>query len=110
MAVTPKSIADGQLPASKGTLYTVPASTAALITITLSATGGSARTVNIYVKRSGSSSRLITPKDLTLNPGDAAYIDHAGRPYALSAGDEVEGDASAATEIDYLIDGMEIAV
>ena len=107
MAVTPKTLAAGQLPASKTTLYTVPGATQALLTITLVATGASDRNANLYLKRSGGTSRRIIPKDMLMNPGDAAYLDHQGRPYALSAGDEIEGDASAASEVDYTIDGME---
>lgn len=107
MAVAIRTLAAGQLPNSKTTLYTVPASTSCLLTITLVATGASARTVNIYIKRSGGTSRMIIGKDTTMNPGDAGYIDHDGRPYSLATGDIVEGDASAATEIDYTLDGVE---
>jgi len=107
MAIIPKTFADGQLPAAKGTLYTTPALTYVLVTITLTATGAAARQVNLYLKRSASSSRRIMPKDMTMDPGDTAYIDHEGRPHALSPGDLIEGDASAATEVDYTIDGIE---
>jgi len=106
---TVKSLADGQLPNAKGTLYTCPASTQTMLTVTLVATGAVARTVNLYLKRSCSKSRRIIPKAMTMDPGDAAYIDHEGRPYALAAGDLIEGDASTAAEVDYTIDGVERA-
>lgn len=107
MAVAIKTLAAGQLPNTKTTLYTVPASTSALLTITLAATGASARTVNIYIKRSGGTSRRVLGMDTNMDPGDVGYIDHEGRPWSLATGDIVEGDASAATEIDYTIDGVE---
>lgn len=101
MAFIPGSIADGQLPSSKGTLYTVPTGYAAeAIIVRLVATSTTtSRTVNIYVKRSGSSSRRIIPRDMGMNVGDAASVVILG----LSAGDLIEGDASAASEIDYTI-------
>lgn len=107
MAVAVKTLAAGQLPNSKTTLYTVPAATSALLTITLVATGAASRTMNIYLKRSGGSSRRLLPKDVTMDVGTACYLDHEGRPFALATGDIIEGDASTANEIDYTIDGIE---
>lgn len=106
-ATNSKSLADGQLPNSKTTLYACPVATQALLTVVLVATGAVTRTANLYLKRSGSTSRRIMPKALSMDAGDAAYIDHEGQPFALSAGDAIEGDASAAAEIDYYIDGIE---
>ena len=102
-----KSLADGQLPDSKTTLYTVPASTTAAIKVCkLVNSSASARTVNIYIKRSGSTSRRVIPKDMTFAAGsEAECVD--GDPWELSTGDIIEGDASAATEIDYFISGAE---
>ena len=108
MALAIGTLADGQLPNSKTTLYTVPASTTAFVQVTLVATGASARTVNIYLKRSGGTSRRIFPKDLSINPGDHASSKDE-RPYSLSTGDIIEGDASAASEVDYIIEGVERA-
>lgn len=106
MPNTISSLADGQLPNAKGTLYTVPALTQVFLAGTLVNTDVSARTVNIYVKRSGSTSRRILPKDLSMAAGASVEFGRDGRPFALSAGDIVEGDASAATVVDYLIDGV----
>ena len=107
MAVALVAPGDEQLPSSKGTLYTVPASTSALVTIVISHTGAVARTANLFLRRSGGTSRRIVPKDLELDVSDTAYVDHEGRPFAMAAGDLIEGDASAAAEVDYTIDGME---
>lgn len=101
---TIKALADGQLPATKGTLYTVPASTNTIIkTITLVNTSGSAVTVNLYLNLSGTSRRII-PMDLSLGAGELLETD---ADYTLEAGDLIEGDASSATTVDYTINGVE---
>ena len=105
MGIGIKSLADGQLANTKGTLYTVAGSTETIVkTITYVNTDSSARTVNLYVKRSGSTSRRIIPKDMTLGIGYMAVYDSE---ITLEAGDIIEGDASAATVVDYTINGVE---
>ena len=107
MAFTYKSLADGQLAAAKATLYTVPASTTAAIKqICYTNTDAVDRTVNLYVKRSGSSSRRIIPKDMLLAAGNTMYWGDADT-MELSTGDIIEGDASSATIVDYVITGAE---
>jgi len=102
---TIKSLADGQLAAAKATLYTVPASTQTIIkTITLVNTDTSARTVNLYIKVSGGTSRRIIPKDMSLG---VKYLWVNPDELTLEAADEIEGDASAATVVDYTINGIE---
>ena len=62
-----KALADGQLAATKGALYTTPGSATAIIrSIILVNTDSSARTVNLYVQRDGSNSRRIIPEGLSL--------------------------------------------
>uniref|UniRef100_A0A6M3L889 Uncharacterized protein n=1 Tax=viral metagenome TaxID=1070528 RepID=A0A6M3L889_9ZZZZ len=104
MTVMIKALADGQLSDSKATLYTTPASTNTIIkSITLVNTDGSARTLNIYVNRTGTS-RRIAPKDLSLAAGAyTAYSDII----TLETGDKIEGDASVAAVVDYTINGVE---
>lgn len=116
MALTPKSLADGQI--STGTLtpaavYTVPADTAAMLTIVIS----NASEVNqiwaeVLITRSGSTPRRIIPVKMVMDPGDTAFIDHEGRPFVLSEGDSVDigalgTDGVTAAELDYYIDGIE---
>lgn len=106
MAFTIQALADGQLAAAKATLYTVPASTQTIVkSITLVNTDAAARTVNIYVKP-GATSRRILPKDLSI-PAGGSYVHDA--VITLEAGDVIEGDASAATVVDYIINGTENA-
>jgi hypothetical protein len=101
---TQKVMAEGQLPIAKGTLYTVPGATSALIkTIILVNTDASARTINIYVKP-GATSRRIFTKDFSLAAGDQTQLD---LNIILETGDLLEGDASAATVVDYFVCGVE---
>lgn len=101
-----KSLADGQLAATKATLYTVPADTETIITcIKLVNTDSSARTVNLYIKVSGGSSRRVIPNDMSLGIG---YMCEEDQVFTLEAGDVIEGDASVATVVDYSIFGVQV--
>jgi len=102
-AIVLKALADGQLPPAKGTLYTTPAGKALIKEIRLVPTSGTARTGNLYVNRTGTS-RRIDAKDFSLNPGQVRVW--SGN-VTMETGDLLEGDASAATEIDYVVSGME---
>ena len=107
MALVYKSLADGQLAAAKATLYTVPGGTTAFIKqITYTNTDASDRTVNLYLKRSGSTSRRIIPQNMNLAVGNTMYWGDADG-MALSTGDIIEGDASAATVVDFVVTGAE---
>lgn len=105
MALTCKSLADGQLGSSKGTLHAAATSFATHAAhIFLTNTDSVARTVNIYLKRSGSTSRKIL--DTFSLAAHASYVlPTNGSAIRLSAGDLIEGDASAAAVVDYFIDG-----
>ena len=70
-----KALADGQLAAAKGTLYTTPASTTTIVkSITLVNTDSSARTVNLYVQRDGTNSRRIIPEALSLEANGGCLV------------------------------------
>ena len=104
MAVALKALANGQLAVAKGTLYTVPGATTAAAKVVLVNTDAAARTVNIYVNPGGTS-RRISPKDLSLGAGEQ----WVSEVVTLEAADLIEGDASAATVVDYSIHGFEVA-
>lgn len=105
MTVTQKILANGQLPSSIGDLYECPANYQAKVqNIRATNTDSVARTVNIYILPSGGTARRIWPKDLSLTQGDTAVDDSA---FTLDQGDKVQGDASAASVVDYTIYGME---
>ena len=100
-----KALSNGSLSDSKATLYTVPASTQTIVKSIITAnTDSSARTLNIYVKTDGSNSRHIFPVDLSLDAGSIAILDNV---ITLEEGDLIEGDASVASVVDYVISGIE---
>ena len=100
-----KSLADGQLAATKGTIYTTPAATQTIVdNIVLVNSDSSARAVNLYFKASGGTSRRLTPKDYSLGIGASLEYD---KKIMMEAADILEGDAAAATVVDYCINGVE---
>lgn len=97
----PKVLADGQLPATKGTLYTVPADTSAYLkSIICCNTGVGNNTIILYLKP-GSTSRRITRIILATN--EQYFFDES---VALETGDLIEGEATNASEVDYIILGV----
>lgn len=109
MALSTGSLADGQLPSTKAALYTVATGKVAHVWVSLVNAGASTRTVNLYVKRSGGTSRRVAAKDKSLAAGsDPVIFPVSGQALVglkLSAGDALEGDASAAAEVDYVVFG-----
>lgn len=103
MPVTPKPLADGQLAATKTTLYTA-ASSAGIKFFRLVNTDTVARTVNIYLNVSGTSRRIV-PKDYSIAPGAMVPVLEVGEVVSLESGDLIEGSASAAGVVDYVITG-----
>lgn len=103
--ITIKKLAEGQLAAATAAIYTVPASTQAIIRrIVLVNTDTSARTVNLFTDASGTDRREC-PKDLSLEANGGMVI--LDKIITLEAGDKIEGDASVADKVDYQIDGVE---
>jgi len=98
-----KTIADNQLPNTKGTLYTVPTSTSAAVDISCVNTHSSSLSINLYICRSGSSSRKII-NSLSLQASGGKVIISGIK---LSASDKIEGDAAIASKVDYVICGVE---
>lgn len=107
MTVSIKSLADGQLANSKGTIYTTPASTQAIVkNIILVNTNTSAETVNLFKKVSGGTSRRVIPKDTLLPAGNSLVMDDL---LTLEAADIIEGDTTTAAKVDFVINGVEEA-
>ena len=105
MTVSIKSLADGQLANSKGTIYTTPASTEAIIkSIILVNTNTSSETVNLYFKASGGTSRRLIPKDTSLPASNSLIMDDL---VTLEAADILEGDTTTASKVDFVISGVE---
>lgn len=107
MAFAYASLASGQLPNAKATIYTSVGETA-VKQITLVTTDASAHTVNIYLKESAGTSRRIIPKDLPMDStssSEASQVECLENTMEMSAGDVIEGDADTAAVIDYVITG-----
>jgi hypothetical protein len=104
---TPKNLGQGQLAAATGDLYTVPASTSALVVkVSLVNTDTVSRVVNLYVKVSGQTARRVTPKDMSLGAG---FMAETTEYYTLGAADKIQGDADVASKVDYVVSGVEQA-
>jgi hypothetical protein len=105
MAFTGKILAQGQLPASKAVLYTVPASTKAYVRFfRCSNTGTSSEAVAVYYKKAAS--RRIGVAVLTQDEA-ADFIEQD--VLAMDAGDLLEGQTTTAATVDYVIAGSEEA-
>jgi hypothetical protein len=106
MPIAIKALANGQLSTTQATLYTVPASKTAITKNMrfVNTSDSTAYTIKIYYKRSGQTARLILPKDLSIAPKNLVIDD---QEVTMEAGDEIRGEASANTVIDYVISGIE---
>jgi len=102
MSIQAKSLADGQLPSSKGTLYTC-GTTSAFIRVIRTTSTIDSQTVVIYVKRNGSVSRALGQAFLNTAETEE-WLDNA---LELSNGDVIEGYATNAAAVDYTITGAE---
>lgn len=101
---TIQALGDGQLPAAAAALYTVAGGTYAIIkTITLTNTAAVARTVNLYVNATGVNRRII-PQNMSMEPDYTFIFDDE---LTLEPGDSIQGDASVAACVDYVINGIE---
>lgn len=107
MALTVKTLADGQLPTVKAALYTAPAAGAGVKFFRLVNASASVVTLNLYLKKSGGTSRRIVPKDYSLAAGALLDVLDAVQAIGMETGDAIEGDCSAGTAVDYVINGGE---
>jgi hypothetical protein len=106
MTITIKNLGNGQLPSSTGDLYTVPAATTAWVKIiTLVNTNTVAETVNLYYLKSGGTARRIVTMNYSLSAG--YYLEAS--TISMGAGDKIQGDATDASKVDYVISGFEIS-
>ena len=97
-------LADGQLPSSKGTLYTVLEGFRLLIEFFRVYNDNSvAEDVRIYVKP-GATSRTID-RHMSLAASTAADVISNGQILTLMPGDLIEGQTTTAAKVDYVISG-----
>lgn len=105
MGFSGKVLAEGQLPNSKTTLYTVPGSTTAYVKyISCYNNNTTDETAKIYLKP-GSTSRQIGIAVL----GEDEMVRFVDKDEALilEAGDIIEGETTTASQVDYVILGIE---
>lgn len=101
----PDAFAGGTLSNTTQTvIYTTPLNMRIKFdTIILVNTDVAARTFNLWLKRFGASTyQRIAPKDYSL----AAAAMYESGPFSLSGGDVLAGDASAASVVDFTLNGM----
>lgn len=105
MEITPKTLAQGVLTNTPGTvLYTVPSGKTAIIkTATFVNTDGSAATLN-YIKDDGSNAVHLAPVAHSLATG-LAYID--ANLHVLEAGYTLKGDSGTDAAMEFTIEGYE---
>ncbi len=105
MTVAIKSLADGQLAATKGTIYTTPTSKQTVINrVRLVNTNSTTESVNLYLKTSGGSSRNLIPVDTQLKAGYLLVMDDV---VTMEAADVIEGDTTTADKVNYIVSGAE---
>ena len=104
--VTAASLADGQVANSKGTIYTA-AGSVIVRSWTLYNSNAISQTANVYVKRSGSTSRQLYR--FTLAQYASATVLASGELLTLSTGDVLEADTTTASAVDFYIGGATIA-
>ena len=105
MAFAGKVLAEGQLPNSKGTLYTVGVGVTAYVKFfSCFNTNTTSETVVVYSNPSGTS-RIMGRAVLAQNE-QVRFIDKDDG-LTLSAGSLIEGYTTTAAKVDYIITGIE---
>lgn len=103
-----KNLANGQAPATKTDVYTVPGPSPSAIVnsvLLVNTNTGATRYVNIYADF-GTGSRQLSPVDLAVGPGSQVELDFS---LTLESGHKLQLEADAAGEVDYVISGVQEA-
>lgn len=95
VTTTLTQLADGQLAATIGDLYTASA-TVVVTTIILVNTDTVARTVNLYLTPSGGTARRLIPKDVSLSAGYSLHFDGAKVMIMSTTGEVVASSSPTA--------------
>ena len=104
MAFSAGTLADGQVATSAGAIYTVPASTVAVLKfVNFYNTNAATQTLNVYITRSGGTRRQLIKQTLIQDQSLALLSE--GETLTLSAGDALEADTTTATAVDYIVSG-----
>lgn len=103
MATAPQILANGQLPNSKGTLFTATGDTVIRL-ITAVHVAGSTQHVVFYLKKAAGTSRVVGRAQLEVD--EFAVDDEV---YTLAVGDIIEGQTTDASSVDYTISGAKFS-
>ena len=104
MANTYKKLAQGQLAATVGILYTVPALTSTIIShIRLVNNDTVLRAATLWHDGTANTNKILPAADI----GPGGWAEWDGR-MTMEAADTLQGQASVATQITYTVYGLEI--
>ena len=103
MATTPKILAEGQLANTKTTIYTVASLQAIIRTVAFSHVAGGTQNTVLYVKKSGSVSRVFSRSQL-----ETDEFSHEEDIGTLELGDELEAETTDAATVDFSVMGVEV--
>ena len=105
MPFTGKVLGEGQLPTTKGTLYTVPVAAVTYVKrISFFNDNAAAQTIIVYVKPGATSRKW---RRYVLEQNEAVDLLDHGDALILEAGDTIEAQTTTATAVDYLLMGVE---
>lgn len=104
MAITPKVLADGQLPSSSGTLFTASATTLVKL-LHLHNRAATGETAVITVNTTGTNRTLGRA---VLTQDEQADVIDKDEALTLESGDTIDGSTTNALSVDYIITGAEV--
>ena len=105
MAIVAASLATGQLPSGASAILYTSAAKSYVKAIILNNQGATAQTVVIYFKRASGGDTQKTIFRAVLALGETGYAVDKDSALSMSAGDKIEGLATTATQVDYVILG-----
>lgn len=101
----PVVLGEGQVATTKGTIYTVPASTSAYVKIcNFFNTNAATQTLNIYLKPGSTSRQIIR---VSLAQYESFNLCDVIGAFTLETGDLIEADTTTGTAVDYFISGVQ---
>jgi len=102
-SLTISNLANGQLAASIGSIYTSTGKTTIVKSISLVNTNTTTENIDLYVLTSGGTARRIIPQSCALVAGYQLIYDS---PITLGSGDAIQGNTTTASKVDYVISGV----
>jgi hypothetical protein len=105
MAFAGKVLGEGQLPTTKGTLYTVPVGKTTYVKrISFFNDNAAAQTIIVYIKPGAASRKW---RRYVLEQNEAVDLLDHGDALILEAGDLIEAQTTTVSAVDYVLMGVE---